>query len=130
MNLVAYEMCPDFENDFEVTSYLCFLDSLIDTAEDVKELRHAGMLLNYMGSDEEVADLFNKITTNLVPDLGIYQQVTENICKYCDNTWTTSIAKAYYTHFSTPWSIVAFLGALIGLIFTAIQAYYSMQRKI
>ncbi|XWS43075.1 hypothetical protein CRYUN_Cryun16bG0070100 [Craigia yunnanensis] len=129
MNLVAYEMCPDFENDFEVTSYLCFLDSLIDTAQDVKELRHAGILLNYMGSDEEVADLFNKITTDLVPDHGMFLPVTEDILKYCNSQWRTSMAKAYYTHFSTPWSILAFLGALIGLIFTAIQAYYSIQRK-
>ncbi|XVE61031.1 hypothetical protein DITRI_Ditri06bG0007700 [Diplodiscus trichospermus] len=88
------------------------------------------MLLNYMGSDEAVASLFNKMTSDLVPDREIYREVTEDIRGYCDNVWTTSIAKAYYTHFSTPWSIVAFLGALIGLIFTAIQAYYSMQRKI
>ncbi|XP_022744297.1 UPF0481 protein At3g47200-like [Durio zibethinus] len=128
MNLVAYEMCPDFKNEFEVTSYLCFLDSLIDTAQDVKELRHAGMLLNYLGSDQEVADLFNNITTDLVPDLEMYHDVTDKIRKYCDNPWTTCIAKAYYTHFSTPWSFLGFLGALMGLLFTAIQAYYSMRK--
>ncbi|KAH1084265.1 hypothetical protein J1N35_024026 [Gossypium stocksii] len=44
MNLIAYDMCPDFDNDFTVTSYMCFLDSLIDEAEDVKALRHAGIL--------------------------------------------------------------------------------------
>ncbi|OMO60097.1 hypothetical protein COLO4_33944 [Corchorus olitorius] len=81
MNLVAYEMCPDFENDFGVTSYLCFLDSLIDTARDVKQLRHSGMLLNHMGSDEDVANLFNTITTDLVPDPGMYKQVTDDIRK-------------------------------------------------
>ncbi|KAK5836161.1 hypothetical protein PVK06_011917 [Gossypium arboreum] len=129
MNLVAYEMCPDFENDFGVTSYLCFLDSLIDTAEDVKELRHAGMLLNYMGSDEEVAHLFNSLTTDLVPDFSTYKDVTNDMRKYCNNPWATSIAKAYYTHFSTPWSILAFLGVLLGLVFTAIQTYYSIRRK-
>ncbi|XVF40956.1 hypothetical protein PTKIN_Ptkin01aG0242700 [Pterospermum kingtungense] len=129
MNLVNYEMCPDFKNDFEVTSYLCFLDSLIDIAQDVKELRHAGMLLNYMGSDDDVADLFNTMTTDLVPDLEMYKQVTNDIRKYCDNPWTTSIAKASYTHFSTPRSILGFLGALLGLLFTAIQAYYSLRKK-
>lgn len=129
MNLVAYEMCPDFQNDFGVTSYLCFLDSLIDTAQDVKELRHAGMLLNYMGSDEDVAHLFNTMTTDLVPDLQTYHRVTNKIRRYCENPWTTSIAKLYYTHFSTPWSIVGFLGALLGLLFTAIQAFYSMRKN-
>ena len=125
MNLVALEMCRDFENDFAVTSYLCFLDSLIDTAEDVKELRLTGMLHNYLGSDEEVADLFNRMSRDLVPDQGIYTDVTENIHKYCNNPWTTTVAQAYYTHFSSPWTFLAFLGAIIGLLFSAIQAYFS-----
>ncbi|OMO60095.1 hypothetical protein COLO4_33942 [Corchorus olitorius] len=66
MNLIAYEMCPDFDNDFTVTSYICFLDSLIDEAEDVRALRDADILHNGMGSDEEVAKLFNKMNTDLV----------------------------------------------------------------
>ncbi|XVF24473.1 hypothetical protein REPUB_Repub13aG0131500 [Reevesia pubescens] len=126
MNLVALEMCRDFENDFAVTSYLCFLDSLIDTAEDVKELRVTGMLHNYLGSDEEVADLFNKMSRDLVPDQGTYYEVTENIHKYCNNPWTTTVAQAYYTHFSSPWTVLGFLGAIIYLIFSAIQAYFSL----
>ena len=40
-NLIAYEMCPDFENNFGVTSYIVFLDSLIDKAKDgPQESRH------------------------------------------------------------------------------------------
>ncbi|XVE61036.1 hypothetical protein DITRI_Ditri06bG0008200 [Diplodiscus trichospermus] len=126
MNLVAYEMCLDFENDFEVTSYLCFFDSLIDTAKDVKELRHAGVLLNYLGSDEEVADLFSKITTNL-PDPDIYQEVTEKIRCYCNNTWTSFIAKAYSTYFSNPWSMIAFLAPFIEK--KKVQQQWQQERK-
>ncbi|KAK6244265.1 hypothetical protein QUC31_010674 [Theobroma cacao] len=125
LNLVALEMCRDFENDFAVTSYLYFLDSLIDTAEDVKEMRVTGMLHNYLGSDEEVADLFNKLSRDLVPDQAMYKDVTDNIHKYCNNPWTTAMAQAYYTHFSSPWTFLGFLGAIIGLLFSAIQAYYS-----
>ncbi|KAL6141338.1 hypothetical protein ACLB2K_059628 [Fragaria x ananassa] len=65
LNLIAYEMCPDFKNDFEVTSYICLLDSLIDHADDVKELRSADVLYNLLGSDEEVARLFNEIALGL-----------------------------------------------------------------
>ncbi|PPD79259.1 hypothetical protein GOBAR_DD23808 [Gossypium barbadense] len=61
MNLIAYEMCPDFHNNFAVTSYMGFLDSLIDEAEDVKELRDAGILYNRFGSDKEVAKLIKKM---------------------------------------------------------------------
>ncbi|XVF40942.1 hypothetical protein PTKIN_Ptkin01aG0241300 [Pterospermum kingtungense] len=126
INLIALEMCPDFENDFGVTSYLCFLDTLIDKAEDVKELRATGMLHNYLGSDEEVADLFNRICGELVPDMNMYKEVTENIHKYCNNQWTTTVAQGYYTHFSSPWTFLAFLGAIIGLALSAIQTYTSL----
>ncbi|TYG35690.1 hypothetical protein ES288_D13G002700v1 [Gossypium darwinii] len=79
LNLVALEMCPDFKNKFEVTSYLCFMDSLIGSADDVKELRVSGVLHNYLGSDEEVAELFNKMSSDLVPDQKRYFKVTEDI---------------------------------------------------
>jgi hypothetical protein len=60
LNLIAYEMCLDFKNDFGVTSYISFLDSLFNEANDVKILRKAGVLYNCLGSDEEVAKLFNE----------------------------------------------------------------------
>ncbi|MCH83860.1 DUF247 domain protein, partial [Trifolium medium] len=39
LNLIAYEMCPDFENGYGICSFAVFMDSLIDHPEDVKELR-------------------------------------------------------------------------------------------
>ncbi|KAI9161409.1 hypothetical protein LWI28_017086 [Acer negundo] len=63
LNLIAFEICPDFQNDSQViTSYIFFLHSLIDRPDDVKELRKAHVLINnddaVAGSDEEVARLF------------------------------------------------------------------------
>ncbi|KAJ4706271.1 hypothetical protein OWV82_019944 [Melia azedarach] len=79
LNTVAYEACADSPDDFAVTSYICLLDSLIDHAEDVKELRSKGILHSFLGSDEQVADLFNKIANNLVPNADIYRSIRENI---------------------------------------------------
>ncbi|XP_052482169.1 UPF0481 protein At3g47200-like [Gossypium raimondii] len=129
LNLVALEMCRDFKNDFEVTSYLCFMDTLIDSADDVKELRVTGILHNYFGSDEEVANLFNKMSRDLVPDQGRYEKVIKDIHKYCNNPWTDALAQVYYTYFSTPWTFLAFIGAIIGLLFSAIQAYFSLPQN-
>uniref|UniRef100_A0A2N9GFX4 Uncharacterized protein n=1 Tax=Fagus sylvatica TaxID=28930 RepID=A0A2N9GFX4_FAGSY len=74
LNLIAFEMCPDFENNYGVTSYISFLDSLIDEANDVIELRKVHILGNLLGSDQEVAQLFNEIGRDLVPNLEIYSQ--------------------------------------------------------
>ncbi|KAL6134060.1 hypothetical protein ACLB2K_066293 [Fragaria x ananassa] len=103
LNLRAYEMCPDFEIDFEVTSYICLLDSLIDHADDVKELRSANLLYNLLGSDEEVARLFNEIGTDLVPNSATYCNVKNEIEKhyksdgdYIDYKVNNAISHNYY----------------------------------
>ncbi|XP_052723302.1 uncharacterized protein LOC128193341 isoform X2 [Vigna angularis] len=88
-NLVAYEMCPDFENNFEISSFVTFMDSLIDHPEDVKELRLAEVLCNELGSDEEVAKLFNTISADLVPNCGIYSSVRGQIGRYCKKKYMT-----------------------------------------
>jgi hypothetical protein len=127
LNLVAYEMCPDFENDFGVTSYICFLDSLIDHPDDVKELRKAQVLHNLLGSDKEVAKLFNDIATDLVPNPETYANVKQQIQKCYDNKWKTWIAQAIHDHFSSPWTFVGFLAALVALGLTAIQTAYTVR---
>ncbi|PPD86568.1 hypothetical protein GOBAR_DD16522 [Gossypium barbadense] len=129
INLIAYEMCPDFDNDFTVTSYMCFLDLLIDEAEDVKDLRDAGILYNRLGSDEEVAKLFNKMNTDLVPSPMIYSGVKEKIHNHCKNMWINHAAQGYHTYFRSPWTFLAFLGAIAALTLSALQTYYAMHQQ-
>ncbi|KAL6272733.1 hypothetical protein ACE6H2_023425 [Prunus campanulata] len=126
MNLIAYEMCPDFQNDFGVTSYIGFLDSLIDHPDDVKHLRKKHILRNYLGSDEEVAQLFNEIGTDLVPNKAIYCDVKSKIEKHYKTNWKKWMAQFYNDHFSSPWTILAFIGALLGLGMTAAQTWYTV----
>uniref|UniRef100_A0A2N9GJN9 Uncharacterized protein n=1 Tax=Fagus sylvatica TaxID=28930 RepID=A0A2N9GJN9_FAGSY len=126
LNLIAYEMCLDFENNFEITSYISFLDSLIDEAKDVKELRKARVLYNFLGSDEEVAQLFNEIGTDLVPNPETYNDVKHQIQEYYDNKCMTWIAQVIHDHFSSPWTILAFCGVLFGLGLTAAQTWYAV----
>ncbi|XP_059428476.1 UPF0481 protein At3g47200-like [Corylus avellana] len=126
MNLIAYEMCLDFENDFGISSYISFLDSLIDEANDVKDLRKARILLNFLGSDQEVADLFNAIGTDLVPNAEAYKDVKIQVQGYYENSWMTWMAQVLHDHFSSPWTIIAFLGVLLRLGLTATQTWYAV----
>ncbi|XP_075639368.1 UPF0481 protein At3g47200-like [Castanea sativa] len=125
-NLIAYEMCPDFENDYGVTSYISFLDSLIDEAKDVIDLRKEGILRNLLGSDEEVALVFNEIGTDLVPNPEIYRDVRSNIQKYHEKKRMTYINEVIHNHFSSPWTVVAFTAALFALILSIAQTVYSI----
>ncbi|KAK4580918.1 hypothetical protein RGQ29_024538 [Quercus rubra] len=127
LNLIAYEMCLDFENDFGITSYISFLDSLIDEASDVKMLRKARILHNLLGSDEEVAQLFNKIGNDLVPNPYLYLNVKSQIQGFYDCKCTTWMAQFIHDHFSSPWTFLAFCGVLLGLGLTAAQTWYAVK---
>ncbi|KAK7390124.1 hypothetical protein VNO78_25423 [Psophocarpus tetragonolobus] len=139
LNMVAYERCPDnFHNNYEMCSYLAFLNTLIDDANDVKELRVAGVLQNLLGSDEEVAGFLNHIGTELASrefylcSTGkmayskTYTKVKYEIEKHCGNSWKTWLAQAYIRHFSNPWSTCAFLAAVLALVLTAIQTWFTI----
>uniref|UniRef100_A0A6N2N5K7 Uncharacterized protein n=1 Tax=Salix viminalis TaxID=40686 RepID=A0A6N2N5K7_SALVM len=54
LNLVAYESAAALDQRLWVSSYILFMDSLIDDAEDVKEMRSNGIIINYLGADQNV----------------------------------------------------------------------------
>ncbi|THG12393.1 hypothetical protein TEA_011111 [Camellia sinensis var. sinensis] len=126
LNLIAYEMCGDTPNNLWVTSYICFLDSLIDNPNDVKELRSAHILQNCLGSDVEAATLFNKIGKDLVPHPCAYASVKKEIQSHNDNKGKAFIAQFKHRYFKSPWSFLALLGALLALVFSGIQAGYQI----
>ncbi|KAM3288679.1 hypothetical protein P3S67_022109 [Capsicum chacoense] len=101
LNLVAYEACPDTPDDFAITSYICFMRSLIDNAEDVKELRSKDILLNFFGTDEEVANLFKEIALNLVPNPHAFVDVKYKIQKQCSSRRKAWFAELKNTHFAS-----------------------------
>ena len=119
-------MCPDFDNDYGVSSYISFLDSLIDEPKDVIDLRNAGILQNFLGSDDEVAKVFNKIGTDLVPNLEIYKDVRCQIQQYYNKGRMLWITQVIHDHFSSPWTVVAFIAGLFVLILSVLQTVYSM----
>ncbi|GAU32322.1 hypothetical protein TSUD_43640 [Trifolium subterraneum] len=127
LNLIAYEMCPDFENDHGICSFVAFMDSLIDHPEDVKELRSKEILLNSLGSDEEVANLFNIISANLVPNTNTYIEVRSKIHKHYRNTCKKWIALGIRTYLNNPWTFIAFLAAFIALALTSVQTWFAIK---
>ncbi|XP_062115211.1 UPF0481 protein At3g47200-like [Humulus lupulus] len=127
LNLIAYEMCPDNINtDYEVTSYVSFLDSLVDYPSDVKDLRSSRILYNLLGCDKDVAQLFNGIATDLVAS-PVYMNVISQIQNHYKSKWRTWMAQVYHDHFSSPWTIVAFLAAVVALGMSGIQTWTALK---
>ncbi|KAL2464614.1 Plant protein of unknown function [Forsythia ovata] len=82
---LIFEMCPHGPSGMLITSYIWLMDSLIDNSNDVKELRKKGIIFNNLGSDEQLAQLFNEIANDLVPDNYAYADTKGKIEKHCKN---------------------------------------------
>jgi hypothetical protein len=126
-NLVAYETSAAL-NPLWVTSYICFMDSLIDDADDVKELRSKGIIINFHGLDQQVADLFNHMGSFLEPDT-VYNDVKREINEQCESIVKKWVAQWQQTYFQSPWAFFAFAAAAVGLALTATQTYYTMHPR-
>ena len=54
LNLIADEMCPDAPATYRVASFGCFLDDLINHANDVKELRYKKIPYNCVTKEKKI----------------------------------------------------------------------------
>ncbi|XP_034892326.1 UPF0481 protein At3g47200-like [Populus alba] len=124
LNLVAYETSAALDQLW-VSSYICFMDSLIDDAKDVKELRSNGIIINYLGADQKVANLFNDMGKSMTHDTAAYNDIKIKINKQCESTVKRWVYEWKVTYFSDPWTIITVLAASFGLALTATQTYYT-----
>ncbi|KAK9267046.1 hypothetical protein L1049_007404 [Liquidambar formosana] len=127
LNVIAYEACSNESCWF--TSYICFLDLLIDRAEDVKKLRSAGMPKNRLGSDDEVAKLFDEIAAFLEPESDTYDNIRRLIrLHFCFRRkirivlW---VLEGIRDHFKNPWTTFAVLGGSFVIFLTAVQTFFT-----
>ncbi|XP_020085958.1 UPF0481 protein At3g47200-like [Ananas comosus] len=126
LNMIAFEMCSgSTDGGYGVMSFVWFLNLLIDHADDVKELREAGVLVNMLGSDEEVAEFFNETVADLLPDQQPYYPVINNINDYRNNKFRVPLYRMLHRRFGSPWAAIAFLVAFVLLVLTVVQTVYT-----
>ncbi|OIV92863.1 hypothetical protein TanjilG_00997 [Lupinus angustifolius] len=127
LNLIAFEQCHlECSNDF--TSYVIFMDNLINSPADVGYLHYNGIIEHWLGSDAEVADLFNKLCQEVVFDINdsYLSPLSEAVNLYYNHRWNTWCASLRHNYFSNPWAIISFVAAVVLLLLTFAQTYYSI----
>lgn len=125
-NLVAFEVCKASKINY-VTCYLSLMDELIDSDEDVAVLRRSNILTNYLGSDAEVADLFNGLCKGVtVSRVDVLGQLKRQVNVHYRSKFKVWFAELMKDHLSSPWRSLALAGAIIGLLLAAVQALFSI----
>ncbi|KAL5721144.1 hypothetical protein ACHQM5_013740 [Ranunculus cassubicifolius] len=135
LNFVAHEQCDEDEEPY-FTHHFMFLDSLVNAANDVSILHKNGIINHVLGSDKDIATFFNKLGREIVYDVRDSHLATQMkaINKYYRGysdsrlrVWWTNLISNY---FSSPWTFLSPLAAIILLLLTVTQtllaayAYY------
>ncbi|KAH7661351.1 hypothetical protein IHE45_15G056900 [Dioscorea alata] len=125
-NLIAFEQCSADASKY-ITSYIMFMDYLINTSRDVQLLEQKGILVNLMGTDDAAASLFNGLGKNITYNSGqMYLWGLHRNVKNYYNSWChKQRARLIRDYFSSPWAILSFLAALVLLLLTAQQSFFS-----
>lgn len=122
LNLSAFEQCH-YHFDSYIVDYVVFMDILITTQKDVEILMKSGIVPNYMGSNEDVADVFNTICsgTSYQVKRYYYSRLCRQLCSYSKKPWNRWRATLKHDYFSNPWTIISVIVAIFLLILTVIQ---------
>ncbi|VFQ81026.1 unnamed protein product [Cuscuta campestris] len=111
----------------EVTAYIFFMDTIIDSNKDVSLLHNSGVLLNAVGSDKAVAKLFNSLSRDITLDPQSSLDVIQNeVCEYCKIPWNEWRANLIHTYFRSPWASLSVFAAIFLFALTIVQTIYSI----
>nr|XP_043614112.1 UPF0481 protein At3g47200-like [Erigeron canadensis] len=126
LNLIAFERLHVGAGN-EVTSYIFFMDNIIDNARDVSLLHSQGIIQNAIGSDKAVAKLFNSLSKDITldPDSEL-DVVHKQVHSYCRKPWNEWRANLIHTYFRSPWAILSVLAAILLFALTIVQTVYTV----
>ncbi|KAF9590344.1 hypothetical protein IFM89_033870 [Coptis chinensis] len=125
-NLIAFEQCHiGCTNEF--TSYAFLMDSLISNKNDVEILQNHGIIDHWLGSDEDVMGILNKLCIEVNLDYEFYfSELCEQVNNYCKMKWHRWRADLRRDYFHNPWAWLSVIAALLIIIFTFLQTVFSI----
>ncbi|XP_050223781.1 UPF0481 protein At3g47200-like [Mercurialis annua] len=126
LNLMAFERFHVGAGN-EVTSYVFFMDNIIDNERDVALLHSRGIIQNAIGSDKAVAKLFNSLSKDITldPDSSL-DFVHKKVSAYCKKPWNEWRANLIHTYFRNPWAILSIIAAFFLFALTIVQTVYTI----
>ncbi|KAL0910878.1 hypothetical protein M5K25_018974 [Dendrobium thyrsiflorum] len=125
LNMVALEHIHAASGS-DVSSYVAFMGALVDSAEDVQLLHRHGMVKNGLGSDEDFAKLFSRMSQEVIVDqggnLGFVQWEVE---QYCQRRWNKCCAYLKHTYCRNPWTLISVFAAGFAIFLTLVSTVVS-----
>lgn len=126
-NLIAFEQCSGIDHAY-ITDYVILMDFLINSPNDVAVLRGYGVIDNWIGDNEQVSLLFNKICLGVITssNMNYFYQLSKDVNAYYNTPWHAFRALLERDYFNSPWSIMSCVAVFIVLVCTILQTVCSV----
>ncbi|XXG87381.1 hypothetical protein AAC387_Pa11g2082 [Persea americana] len=126
LNFIAFEQCYPHCNKY-ITTYFYFMDCLINTSKDVEILSSEGIIDDALGSEELVASHFNSMARGTIKyRQSLYlSDICNEINRYSGRRWPRLRASLVHDYFNNPWAIISFIAALLLLLLTMTQTFFT-----
>ncbi|XAR54477.1 hypothetical protein NMG60_11029621 [Bertholletia excelsa] len=126
-NLVAYEQYLPDGNPTYVTNYFTFIDCLVNSSKDVEILREADIIDSWMGDNETVVTMLNKISNDAIISMNrYYMEIFCLVNKYCNKRVNIWVANLKQNYFNNPWALISVLAAAVLLLLAFVQTIFSI----
>ncbi|KAI8556900.1 hypothetical protein RHMOL_Rhmol05G0292300 [Rhododendron molle] len=127
-NVIALEQCsPRVPRYF--TSYAKLMDMFINSEEDVRVLKNDKVIHNYLSTDEDIRDLFNKLCKEVVlEDFHFYKDC--RVASKFNMRWRTRAVR-YVTRLfvASPWPTLAFFMGIVTFAIAVYQFGYTIRAR-
>ena len=124
-NLMAYKHYGHDNHPKYVTDYVIFIFHLCSPI-DVELLCYKGILENWIGDDEAISSMFNKLGHFITPsdELLYCSKVFNNVSKYCCRNQNVWMEKLEHNYLSSPWAMISILVPTMLLLLTITQTIF------
>ncbi|XP_078165497.1 UPF0481 protein At3g47200-like [Carex rostrata] len=127
INLIAFEQCNFLKLNAHFSSYACFLDSLVNTQNDAMILQQCGIIENSLSGEEELTHLFNMFNEGALTETDHFlAELFREVNKHCESSWNRQRAKLVRDYFSSPWTEISLVAALVLLVLTCVQSFFAV----
>ncbi|XP_058084056.1 uncharacterized protein LOC131231771 [Magnolia sinica] len=126
-NLIAFEQCyPNAKIRF--TTYICFMDCLIDTSKDVALLHRNRIIDHFLGRAEDVATLFNQLGVGIIDsyDHNYLSDLYKDVETHYNTQWNKWWASLRRDYFINPWSGLSSIAASILILVAITQTLFTV----
>ncbi|KAL2346735.1 hypothetical protein Fmac_000735 [Flemingia macrophylla] len=130
-NMVALEQCH-YPDESYIIDYVDFLDFLVNTSRDVDLLVQKGVLVNWLGDTDSLANMFNGLMKSITQTNGSshYFQLSQRLNAFCKDPLHKLNSTLRRDYCNSPWKTVVSIAGIFLLILSLVQSVCSVLQVI